>query len=227
MDASPLLAVLGSFLFWLDIYLLLHVLRRRWTAEWTCRVVTTTHATIVTALCLLSTLELGNLPFYYIGKASTRLHLVIVFLSIGYFTFDFAWCVRMRTEGPVMLLHHAVSIFGFSYVLYTGRYGCEIITVLAGSEVTNPLLQLRWFLKELGRYSGALEKVVDWTFVFLFCSIRMGAGTVFWYFFFFSPEVDVIARCGGTVFYVISVIFGVQILSYMHYKYFKKNCSTT
>ena len=121
-----------------------------------------------------------------------------------------------------MLLHHVVSIFGFSYVLYSGKYGCEISAVLGASEVTNPLLQMRWFLKQTGRYSGSVEKAVDWMFVCLFCSLRLGVGTPFFFSFFSSPDVDAIARYGATAFYIISIVFGIQIMLYMHRKYFKR-----
>ena len=42
-----------------------------------------------------------------------------------------------------MLTHHVVSISGFVLVLATGEYGAEIVAVLGGSEVTNPILQGR------------------------------------------------------------------------------------
>ena len=42
-----------------------------------------------------------------------------------------------------MLTHHVVSISGFVLVLVTGEYGAEIVAVLGGSEVTNPILQGR------------------------------------------------------------------------------------
>lgn len=222
METAPPLAALGSFLLWSDLYLLLRVLQPRWTAEWACRVATTIHASTVAFLCCSSVVVLGPWPFHYIGRTNTQLHTAIVVLTIGYFVFDFAWCVGMQTEGAVMLLHHVVSIFGFSYVLYTGKYGCEISAVLGASEVTNPLLQMRWFLKQTGRYSGSVEKAVDWMFVCLFCSLRLGVGTAFFFCFFSSPDVDAIARYGATAFYIISIVFGIQIMLYMHRKYFKR-----
>ena len=218
---APYLAVLGSFLLWTTIYLLLHALwSPRRSAEWTCRIVTTLHAFLLSGLGLASMFFLGPWPFHYLGQPSTELHTATVVLSLGYFLFDFAWCMSMRTEGGVMLLHHMVSMFGFGYVLYSGRYGCEITGVLGVSELTNPLLQLRWFLKHAGVYSGILEKAVDWTFACLFCGIRLVAGSVFFFTFLASSDVDTIARLGGTGFYVISVVFSVQVMLYVYHKYF-------
>ena len=121
-----------------------------------------------------------------------------------------------------MLLHHVVSIFGFGYVLYSGKYGCEITGVLGASEVTNPLLQLRWFLIQNGLYTGALERAVDWSFASLFCCVRLGVGSPFFFVFFFSPQIDTVARVGGTAFYVINVMFSVQIVLFVQRKYFSR-----
>ena len=217
------IASLGSFLLWTTIYLVARILRPQWSAEWTCRAVTTLHAFAASGLGLLSAIFLGPWPFHYMGKTNTEMHVTIVVLSMGYFLFDFAWCVSMQTEGMVMLLHHVVSIFGFSYVIWSGKYGCEISVVQAVSELTNPLLQLRWFLKQTGRYCGALEKTVDWLFVCSFCSLRLGLGSAFFFCFFAAPEVDMIARSGGTAFYIISIVFSIQIVLYIYNKYCRSN----
>jgi len=126
----------------------------------------------------------------------------------------------MRTEAPVMLAHHFVSTFGLSYVLYSGRYGCDITATLWASEFTNPLLQLRWFLKNTGNYFGSKAVILDWTFVTLFVCVRLGLGTAFVFAFLSSPDVDWVAAVGGSGFYLISVVFGVQILFFVYRKYF-------
>lgn len=223
MTAVDAVAVLGSLLLWTNVYLLLCALfRPLGSPEWTCRIVTSLHAVLLSGLGLASMFFVGPWPFHYLGQLNTELHTDTVVLSLGYFLFDFAWCVRMQTEGWVMLLHHVVSVFGFGYVLYSGRYGCEITCVLGASELTNPLLQLRWFLKHSDMYSGVVERAVDWTFACLFCSIRLGAGSMFFFTFFFSPHVDTIARLGGTGFYVISIVFSFQIALYVYHKYCNK-----
>lgn len=222
VESGPSLAVLGSFLLWGNIYLLLHaLLRPHRSTEWTCRIVTTLHAFLLSGLGLASMFILGPWPFHYLGQPNTQLHTDTVVLSLGYFLFDFTWCVSCQRVDWVTLLHHAVSVFGFSYVLYSGRYGCEITGVLGASELTNPLLQLRWFLKHSDMYSGGVERAVDWTFATLFCSIRLGAGSVFFFTFVSSPEVDTVARLGATGFYVIGVVFTVQIAVYLYHKYFR------
>jgi len=61
----------------------------------------------------------------------------------------------------------------------SGRYGCDITATLWASEFTNPLLQLRWFLKNTGNYFGSKAVILDWTFVTLFVCVRLGLGTAF------------------------------------------------
>ena len=43
-------------------------------------------------------------------------------------------------------------ITGIIVALVLGESGTEVNAVLFGSEITNPLLQMRWFLRETGHY---------------------------------------------------------------------------
>lgn len=215
-------AVIGSFLLWTDLYLLLHALNRKCSAEWNCRIVTALHGALSAGLCLLSAVFLGPWPFSYLGEKSTEFHTVIMIISLGYFLFDFTWCMYMRTEGPVMLAHHVISVLGLAYVLYHGRYGSELTAVMGASECTNPLLQLRWFMKETGHYTGTKAVIIDYLFVSLFWAARLGAGSVFHYVCQTSPKLNLIVKAGGNAFYIISAVFGVQLLMFFYRKYLKK-----
>ena len=215
-------AAIGSFLAWTDSYFILHVLNRRRSAEWNCRLVTVVHAVISTGLCLTSALIIGPWPFSHVGEPNTRLHTTIMVVSLGYFFFDFLWSLYMQTESNIMLAHHLVSILGFMYCLYTGRAGCELTAVMGASELTNPLLQLRWFLKETGLYRGWLAKIIDSVFVFLFLFCRLGVGTLFHYVCQTSPKLDLVSKGGGQAFYIISFVFGVQLVLFYYKKHIKK-----
>ena len=217
----PVYAILGSFLLWTDFYLIICMLNQKCSAEWNCRIVTAIHGAFSAFLCLISAL-VGPWPFTYVGKPNTNLHIAICIISLGYFLFDFTWCMYMKTEGPIMLAHHVVSIFGFVYVLYQGRYGCELTAVMGASEFTNPILQLRWFMKKTGYYHGIKEQIIDWGFVVLFCGARLVVGTAYHYIVQTSPNADLVTKAGGQVFYIISWIFGIQLLLFVYRKYFKK-----
>lgn len=55
--------------------------------------------------------------------------------------------------------------------------GSEAVGGLGSLELTNPLLQARWFLRTLGQMDTILYKVVEVTFFFLFLIVRLGYGT--------------------------------------------------
>ncbi|KAK0142564.1 Transmembrane protein 136 [Merluccius polli] len=100
-----------------------------------------------------------------------------------------------------MLAHHVASIAGILLALALGKSGCETCAVIFGSELTNPLLQGRWFLRQLGRYDGALGDAVDVLFVALFATVRVGLGSVLFY-----REM-----AGGAVMYALAWVFMVDI----------------
>lgn len=217
-----LFAAIGSFLAWTDSYFILHVLNRHRSAEWNCRLVTVVHALISTVLCLTSAVITGPWPFTYLGEANTSLHNTIMIISLGYFAFDFLWCLYMRSEGPVMLAHHLVSLAGLSYSLYQGKFGSELTAVMGASEVTNPLLQLRWFLKESGHYKGKVAMVIDILFISLFWVARLGVGSAFHIVCQTSPKLDLATKAGGQAFYFISLVFGIQLVIYGYKKYIRR-----
>ncbi len=219
-----LFAAIGSFLAWSDSYFILHTLNRHCSAEWNCRLITVAHALISTSLCFTSAVLTGPWPFSYVGEANTTLHNTVMIISLGYFLFDLMWCIYMRSEGNVMLAHHVVSILGIMHCLRQGKFGSELTAVMGASEVTNPLLQLRWFLKKRGHYKGQLATIIDFMFVGLFWTVRLGLGSVFHYVCQTSPKLDLIIKGGGQAFYIISVIFGIQLLLLIYKKYYiRKN----
>ena len=216
------LAALGSLLVWTDSYFILHALNRKRSAEWNVRLITTVHAFIASGLCFTSAVITGPWPFTYLGEANTGLHNIAMIISLGYFVFDFSWCICMKTEGPVMLAHHVVSILGLVYALYQGRYGSELTAVMGASEFTNPFLQLRWFMKETGTYTGRKAVILDFLFVTGFIGARLGVGSVFHYICQTSPKINLVTKAGGQAFYIISVVFGVQLLMFVYKKYLRK-----
>ncbi len=138
--------------------------------------------------------------------------------SLGYFIFDMAWCVYFRTEGLVMLAHHTMSILGILLTLWLGESGIESCAVLFGSEITNPLLQTRWFLKHSGRYDSFLGDVVDVLFVLLFVFMRIFVGGTMLYCELISPRPKFIIKWGGVAMYALSWVFMVDISRFAYRK---------
>ncbi|XP_042656519.1 TLC domain-containing protein 5 isoform X3 [Tyto alba] len=146
------LRVACSLLAWLALYAwFCHRCKRR-SYEWSCRLVTLTHGILATCLSAYIGFIDGPWPLSHPGSPNTTLQVHVLCLSLGYFLFDLCWCVYFQTEGALMLAHHLVSILGITASLALGESATEVNAVIFGSEITNPLLQARWFLKEMGCY---------------------------------------------------------------------------
>jgi len=124
-------------------------------------------------------------------------------------------------QGAVMIFHHILSIVGNGYVLYRGINGTELMATLFGTEITNPVLQLRWFL----RYAGvstrwpAIAVTVDFCFLILFTVMRIIIGSVLLYCYLQHPAPDWIARTAGVVIYGLGWVFWYSIMCYAIRKY--------
>ena len=226
LNTVTMAAIGGCFIFWIALYMLLQIVNGRCGKEWNCRLVTMLHGLVAANISLVSVMIIGPWPFDYIGQPNTIFHNIIMINSLGYFMFDFIWCVVMRTEGALMLIHHFLSIYGFFHVLYHGYHGCEMVAVLGGSESTNPLLQLRWFVKELGFYRGWLQYVIDSCFVVIFASFRIICGTTFLVHYATDPAVTTFAKIGGFSFYLVSLLFMTDLVSFVYNKYISTSATS-
>lgn len=216
------LAVVGSSLVWLNLYYIVSAINQKHSAEWNCRIIAGLHGTVSAICCFISVFILGPWPFSYIGYPPNSFHCIIIIISSGYFLFDLLWCLYMKTEGILMLSHHTLSIFGLTYTMYFNLYGCESISVLGASEFTNPLLQLRWFLKQTGNYSGKTALLIDWSFSFFFICARVVVGGILYFCLMMSQRMDKVAKIGGTMMYVIVIIFSINLVMFIHRKYVKQ-----
>ncbi|RUS69193.1 hypothetical protein EGW08_023044 [Elysia chlorotica] len=206
---------------WTTLYFLLCLCNSRRSYEWHCRMVTVVHATLISSLAIYSTFFSGPWPFSESGGPNTSLQVRTVSLCLGYFIFDFCWCMYFKTEGPVMVAHHFLSIVGLTWCLIAGHYGTELVCTIGGAEITNPLLQLRWFLRELGHYKGTIwGHIVDWAFMLSFGFIRIVLGSILLYSYY-QQNTDFWGRLGGTTIYSIGWIFFINILSYAFRKYLR------
>lgn len=168
---------------------------------------------------ILSYFLLLTICISFTGTKNTPLQISALVVSLGYFIFDMAWCVYFRTEGLVMLAHHTMSILGILLTLWLEESGIESCAVLFGSEITNPLLQTRWFLKHSGRYDSFLGDVVDILFVALFVFMRIFVGGAMLYCELISPRPKFIIKCGGVAMYTLSWVFMADIVRFTYRKY--------
>lgn len=242
--AMAVLEVLCSLVGWFALYqLFCSSCAQR--SEWNCRLVTLSHGVLIVLLTGYVVFVDGPWPFTHAGlkqnhankcfvshkrfffsilcirragTENTDLQILSLEVCLGYFLFDLGWCVFNRSEGPIMMAHHTASIVGLLLALVMGVSGCETCAVIFGSELTNPLLQIRWFLRQLGLYDSLLGDTVDLLFIVLFAIVRVGMGTAMFYCELTSPRTTVIMKLGGVVMYTIAWVFMVDIARFGYKK---------
>ncbi|XP_067421028.1 TLC domain-containing protein 5-like isoform X2 [Emydura macquarii macquarii] len=219
---SILLQVTCSLTLWLFLYACFCCWNKQRTYEWSCRLVTLMHGVVVTGLSGYVALIAGPSPLTHAGTPNTPVQVRVLCLTLGYFIFDLSWCMYFKTEGDLMLSHHMLSICGMMIVLGLGQSATEINAVIFVSEITNPLLQARWFLRETGRYHSFVGDVVDFSFVALFLVLRIGVGGRILYSMTVSPNPMWLLKAGGLAMYVVSLGFMVEICSFARRKLLKK-----
>lgn len=119
-----------------------------------------------------------------------------------------------------MLFHHVLSMFGNLYVLYYGSNGGEMLATLFGTEITNPLLQLRWFIRQNANLSSSfLATAVDMAFLVMFTIMRIIIATVLFVSYQMHPRPDMFAKAGGMLIYLIGWVFWIAVVRYAWRKY--------
>uniref|UniRef100_A0A8D0H674 TLC domain-containing protein n=1 Tax=Sphenodon punctatus TaxID=8508 RepID=A0A8D0H674_SPHPU len=222
MMLSITLQVVFSLVVWLSLYAAFCCRNKHRTYEWSCRLVTLLHGLIVTFLSGYIVLIDGPWPLTHAGAPNTSLQIRLMCLTLGYFIFDLGWCIYFRTEGDLMLSHHTLSIIGMIIVLALGESATEVNAVIFVSEITNPLLQTRWFLRDMGRYHSILGDVVDFLFVALFTALRIGAGAWIMHAVVNSTKTILILKGGALAMYLVSLAFMVEICRFTRRKVKKK-----
>jgi TLC domain len=124
-----------------------------------------------------------------------------------------------------MLFHHVLSIFGNIFVLYRNINGTEMMATLFGTEITNPVLQLRWFLRYgsgVGAYPPVVLALVDFVFVALFTLMRIVLASMLLNRYLNHPRPDYIARFFAITIYLVGWGFWLLLLRYVFRKYIKR-----
>ncbi len=120
-----------------------------------------------------------------------------------------------------MLFHHCLSICGQLIGLHYGKYGTELAATIFGTELTNPLLQLRWFLRETHRHKTWYSELNDAMFILLFTFLRIVLASYLLYCYLQHPRPDWLGRLGGISIYLVGVGFWIMIVRYAVRKYSK------
>ena len=153
-------------------------------------------------------------PFDTMGYRNTYSQNLTLCLTAGYFIFEIAWCLYMRTEGILMLIHHGISITAMLMSLSTQFSASEVLLTTWGSELTNPFLQIRWFLRETKNYQTMFAYINDLIFFILFFIVRVLIGTIVAYYLYVSMETVFFMKVCGFSFYALSLVWMIQIYKF-------------
>ena len=164
----------------------------------------------------------GPWPLAAMGEANTPFHTLIGAFTLGYFIFDFVWCFYMGTEGMDMLLHHMISVCALVFILFDGFSGPELVATLLGTEISNPFLQIRWFMRETKRYQTFAAKLNDVIFMSMFLGWRLGPGSLLFYRTISSNKPKLFVKIGGVGLYLISWLWVFFILRFAKKRFFSK-----
>ncbi|XP_046389316.1 uncharacterized protein LOC124158173 [Ischnura elegans] len=160
-------------------------------------------------------------PFHFAGGPNTPQQVTTLSVCLGYFLYDLAWCLCHQTEGVTMIAHHITSIIAIGRIIMKGCSGAEASAGAGGLECTNPLLQLRWFIRNAGYKDHLIYKVVELTFMSSFVFMRIIAGSYLLFSVLTSNNTDVEARCLAIALYAISWVFMVSIANHFYKHYIK------
>lgn len=203
-----------SSLLWSAFYALFCCINHRKSYEWNCRIIAISHAILVTNSVDLLCFVIGPWPFSHFAETNTLLQNSVLSISAGYFIFDTIWCLFMKTEGVIMIFHHMISIVSLVGGLLHGQSASEITAVIWGSELTNPFLQVRWFLKQTNQYGTTFARVNDFVFFSLFALVRIGIGSYLCIVILYSHNTVWWIKSGGVIFHSISFIWMWQIVKF-------------
>ncbi|CAG4972239.1 unnamed protein product [Parnassius apollo] len=206
-----------SFLFWSGLYLQWAVDSEH-SPEYSSRVVTLLHGLVAScvglAQCGVKTFSPSCLTL-----TLTWSQYALMTWSWGYFAFDLLWCLIYWTKNYTMMCHHFSALAAINLYISKQNGGCIFACTIALLEITNPLLQTRWFLRDAGHSNTILYYVVEFTYLIMFISLRGFLGTYLVYKIIKSETFGVYEKLITFALYFVSLIFIYEIFGYVLHKY--------
>ena len=122
-----------------------------------------------------------------------------------------------------MLIHHILTIGMLLMALGYGVSGTEVGATIFGSELSNPMLQLRYFMRDAGmKDTGSmLYEINDFVFMLTFFFCRACVGSYFLYCEVLHPKPRWEFKAGAIGLYLVSWVFMINIFQFAMYKYRK------
>ncbi|KAJ8919251.1 hypothetical protein NQ315_003834 [Exocentrus adspersus] len=215
---ESLFAVVISVAVWRSAYTVIRLLLPNKSAEYCCRIITFIHGLLV-AFIGINQCFLIDSPFDHPDWVTTHTQSLVMLASLGYFIHDLEWCIRYQTEEKLMMAHHVYSVFAIFRMLVKGTSGAQATCALGSMEITNPFLQLRWFIRSEGLYPSVLFNAVETTFMIVFVAIRIVLGTYYMVIIVKQPKNDWDFVLLSFTIYIMSWLFLINIVKYLLVKY--------
>lgn len=206
-----------SFLLWLGAYKCCRLTIPERSGEFCNRLVTLVHGSI-TAFFGLGQCFMNDL-LYEGPQNHTSLQKCLLVFSLGYFIFDLAWCLYYQSETNLMIAHHLFSCLSLTRIIMKEYSGSQSTCALGCMEISNPILQARWFARTYGYHHTPLFVSIEVTFMLVFITVRIFFGTFFLIVVMFHPYNNWEMRLISLALYVLSWMFVVNILKYVTSKY--------
>eukprot|EP00752_Nemacystus_decipiens_P017853 g16009.t1 len=123
-------------------------------ADWSARINSTIHATLVCTLVTICLLTMSFDPVTLVPLGSTALLEITFSISIGYFLFDLSVILwYMLPMWTVFVAHHIVAVtpYAISQFFYTCHQGQYVLLLFLLVEASTVPLNVMAFLEDLGR----------------------------------------------------------------------------
>lgn len=209
-------SILASACAWYLLYKLVRYVLPKYEPEFCNRLVTLTHG-CTTGFVGLNQCFMDDL--FSDTQSQTSFQKLLLIYSLGYFIFDLGWCLYFQSETKLMVAHHIFSCYALLRIVYKNYSGAQSTCALGCMEITNPLLQARWFIRTFGYHQSAVFTSVEVTFMLTFLIVRIIFGTVFAMMMVLHPENNLEFKMQSIVIYVISWMFLMNMVKYFSKKY--------
>lgn len=167
------------------------------------------YVVVVIYMCVWCLLMWGVL-LENVGGANTMAYLECMTLLLGYFVYDFFYCLLNNEVENVV--YYMFIVGGFVSGVIIGRSGFELVGCLFLMEVSNSSLYLCFMLCELNMKDSFLVMLNDLLFVllFLFCWFIVGLLLVWWTVV--NDSNTYIVKAGVFGIFVVFVMWGWCII---------------
>ena len=189
-------------------------LKRNDMLDFRNRIVSITHGFFVLLLSTYNTLFVHS----GCGEGNTRLEVLIMNFSNGYFAYDFVAMAYLGILDKSMFIHHLICMGGLTAGLWTGFSADVLVSSLSFTEISNPSMHTMKMLRLLGyRYTKAFE-VSEWSYMsksYYHCLSKFIVLYIFGRSFLGLPVLYRTLMCESN--HIFVKIMGVSLILYSFY----------